>query len=639
MKIEVNGYVLEVPDDFNDEQISQAVDEFAGEMGFTPESQDKEVDGMPTLPTVQEPVSPTPSHTQLDSGWLGNKLGMNVSIPTEEASKIDKTPEQVAVELRNSNPGMTEDEAMAKALTKHRQEAATTAINTTAMMIPGAKPLQLAAAGLLAGGGSEVASQTIETLTDPNAKGRSLTDRASDVLWEGGKDAAINVVAGKVGEKVVGGLEDTYRWIKGLAPKGMDDLSRAGNEAAEKVDAYRGEYANIKGGEAETVAKQEAIYAKQKSVYDADVAELPAREAAYAAEVARVREMVAMGTLTRRQADAVIAEIPTPKVPVEPVRADYDRLYGEVHEGLEAKYLDDTLESMPGVTARDIFDAETKATTLGGDFKVGTGTLSEQIDNFTLSQEVRKQALGRELDDAKAFGFIPMSKKIQEVTGLRDPDLYRVRDKAVKSELTNIMDELASTRQGSSSKLDTVLDDLEEATAKVFQGSSKEADTLLKSAKTKTDRKLDLEENKAAHALRRQIEALNKIKTKSSSSNAAATDTLLSSALKMSGSGAVGMGLYDFASEGKVDATNIAMAGLLGFAGRKTMGKMSQSGINKRREQVKAALGGKYKIDEVARQMIESGADIGKVITYIVMADMRAKEGDNTVSQIMGGLL
>lgn len=631
MKIEVNGYVLEVPDDFNDEQIGKAVDEFAGEMGFTPESQDTEVDGMPTLPTVQTPAEPTP-HTQLDTGWLGRKLGMDVAVPTEEAVKIDKTPEQVAADLRQANPAMTQDDAMAKALTQHRQVAAKDAINLGAMMIPGAKPLQLATAGLFAGGGGEVASQAIETFTDPNAPDRSLTDRASDVVWEGGKDAAINVTAGVVGGKVVNKLEDTYRWIKGLAPKGMDDLSRAGNEASEKIDAYRSEYSKIKAGEAETMAKQDMIYGKQKATYDADVAELPAREAAYAAEVARVREMVAMGTLTRRQADAVIAEIPTPKVPVEPVKADFEPLYGKTHDAFESKYLDDTLESIPGVTARDIFDAEAKAAALGGEFKVGTGTLSEQVDNFTLSQELRKQALPRELDDAKAFGFIPMSKKMQEVTGLRDPDLYRVRDKAVKSELGSVMDKLAEMRKGSSSKLDSVLDDLEGATAKVFQGSSKEADVLLNSAKSKTTNRLDLEENSAANAVRRQIDALSKIKTNATSSSRAESDSLLTALSKSAAGGAVGGSIYGFQNEGQTQASDVVISAIVGAAlgagARKTAGKISQSGINNRREQVKAALGGKYKIDDTALQMIENGADIGKVITYIVIADMRAKDGD-----------
>lgn len=651
MKIEVNGYVLEVPDDFNDEQIGAAVDEFAGEMGFTPESQDKEVDGMPIIPTV-EPQAPveTDPYTQLDTGWLGKMLGADVAIPTEEAAQIDRTPEQVAADMVALNPDMSPDDAMAKALTQHRQAAAKNAINLSAAMIPGAKPVQLALSGLAAGGGGEVASQAIEALTDPNAPDKSITDRLSNVLWEGGKDAAINVVAGKAGEKIVGGLENTYRWLKGMAPKGMDDLSRAGSETAKKVDDYRKEYDLVKGGEAENLQKQEMIYAKQKAAYDEDVSTLPAREAAYVAEVNRFDDMVSLGTLTRRQADAAIAEIPKPVAPVEPTKLDYDAMFNKgIHDDLEAKYLDSSLESMEGVTARNIYDAEAKASTLlgreedtflnrvldktldipptTGGFKVGTTTLSEQVDNFNLSQQIRNQSLARELDDAKALGFIPMSKKMQEAIGLRDPDLYRVRDKAVKSELSNIYDDLKNVRQEASPQLQTVLADLEEATSKVFEGNSKEAASFLKSAKSKTDRNLDLGENKAAHSLRRQIESLSKIKTKATSSSSSSdADSILSSALKFGGAGVVGTGLYDFSSEGKIDAGNLAIAGALGFVGRKAAGKISTTGIDRRMNQVKKALGGKYKIDEVARQMIESGSDMGKVIAYIVLADMRENE-------------
>lgn len=622
MQIEVNGYILEVPDDYNDDQIDNAITEFTSEMSTEPVvdtgtvtrggehaakpdelyygATDEDVTGLPSLPTAAQEAAPQTDVTglpEIDTSYKPITLGERVGAWWNDTELRDPgvnpyegmTPAQILeaeggdAETVGSLNQLATDEF---AIDEERKIGADSVIRQRALELVERNPDmtfaeanekakrdykgERAEAGVLAAsmamplGGSLIRAAGIGALGSAAAGATGNVVAGRDVTEDLGGDVLLGGGAGAAGRLVGKGIgyvaDRATRKATGMAPKSLEELNAMGAEAGPRYDAFR----------------------KSQEIHRAD---LQAR--------------MARGELTPAQAQAEFAS-----------RND------ETWAALMQRNFDESK-----VAPADIIAASAKADELTQTpgLRSGTGTIREQVDNPALRQM---------LDDAGVLGIerLPtgaarhvVNKPTQELIGLRSPGLYRDRSTAVVKESQRLFseaDDLIKMNPGEK-VLAGMAKDLKQAASKLGKGETKEANVHLKDVNKAFQQRgveLSQESAEAINNLKAQLQTLRKVKTGGVETNAL---------INMAKTFAPSIALGGYGGYGEGGSWEKALSGAaIGALGRGAVSKISSKMVASRLAEVKKALGGKYKVDAETSALLEAGMDVGTVIAHVVMRNL-----------------
>lgn len=531
------------------------------------------------------------------------------------------------------HPDASPRRAMAEAKLEYNQELITTGAMIATLPYSGSLTALSMLAGATAIGGRGTA-EVIDAYSDEGT-GRSVGDRIIDTGVAGATDAGITMVGGKAINIIADGVQGVVRYAKGIAPNRVKSLNEAGVETNSTQEEYFTKSDELRTKVSDEASEFEVLHDNAASGLD---------------------EMVDAGMLTRAEADARLEELVPTKKWREAYQEQLDRrvvakeitpqearvmmdgsklsdweaaMFNKGNDELYNATMGKELTSMRGSTAADIIAARRKADVMGDTpgLKSGVKSVSDQIDNPIIKRELLDAALAREVD-AASFAGIPIGQTGQELLGIRDPNLYRARKGGVKEATDNLNKQIDSLFSDGSNiptpeafKIKKNLRDANAATAVNDVDASKKAIKEVNSTLRNKKFNLTNKEESVLDTLKANIQTLNKINTKAGKLDGSnfISDIITSPALRVGlGSGAVSG--FTGGEEGTGFNWQTALLGTaVGAAARKGMGKISQVQIDNRLGQVRKALGGKYKIDEEARQLIEDGHDVAKVIAYVVM--------------------
>lgn len=531
-------------------------------------------------------------YSDFDVGRLGDWLGLEVQVPEEALEGVtdylqDKkraTPEMIAQDLMQRNPDMSFDEAMTKAKSKYRQEFVQDTIETGSLLLAPQRALVTGYTGVvptlteagkqamakwgglkgaiglagLTGAASEGGRQATEYFSEPDLPERDYSDRLIDIGVSGAKDAAFTAVAGKIGETILDTGRDVFRKVGGYARESLGDLNTLGKEAS---------------------ALEAQAHKEQSEL------------------VERLKQDIKDGKLSR---------------------ADAEKQYIKENGDIWKNYMETPMNES-GITAEDIVKALRKAEHLAEnpDLMSGVKSVANQVESLQMKQRLMREILGRE----KGGGLL--SDKTQELIGLRDPNLYGMRSEAVKKALEQASGEINKMRMssGNSSVFNDMLDDLDKAAKKLHDGKVDEAMDLMEIfGKSIDNRRLDISRDEviAAKSFMSDLKSLGRIKLEPSGK----ASSSLSPAIRSAISGVIGGQAAGVLLGGEPLSLEASLGlAAAGAAGRKLGSSISHKQIQSNLKKVTAALGGKYKMDDKAIQMISEGADIAKVIAYVVLRD------------------
>lgn len=537
--------------------------------------------------------------------------------------------EEAADEIQRQYPSMSRQKALAQAQLEYNQGALTTVGTALTLPLQGTvRGLATTAYGIGALGRS--LAEDIDVGRGEEGTERGAASRIIDSTTAGIKDAALTYLGGKMIDSLGWAATKTGEKLTGIGPKSVERINKAGARTKEAEDKF--EKALDEGFEDISVKADELIQ---------DRIDLGAK---FQAEVDAKR-------MSPAQAKAQLDEL----LPLDEWRAPYQReLDARVESGalkpaearklLEDSTMDDYIEAanraensrlykgimevdipgVQGVSASDIITARRKADFIAETpgLKSGTKSVSDQIQSPGLARELYDAALPREVDSAKFLG-IPMGKKAQEFLGIRDPNLYKAREGGVREGANKLRNDLDALRgMSENDKFIKGVDDLQRANDNTYlgdiAGSKESISKVNKLLGTKT---LSRNEEEVLNQVKYNIQTLNKVQgtTSKIGEGNLLMDLIQSPSLRV-GLGSGALSGFSSGEEGSGFNTTAALVGLVGgTAGRKTLGKMSQVGIDRKLASVRKALGGKYKVDATAREMIENGVDEAKVIAYLVL--------------------
>lgn len=289
-------------------------------------------------------------------------------------------------------------------------------------------------------------------------------------------------------------------------------------------------------------------------------------------------------------------------------------------------------EVVPGVTVGDVLVAKNKADSLVGinekGAKVGSQTLAEQIDNEVVSKMIM-DSRGK-MEKLSSASSKNLGKIVTEVVGLRSVGLDKSRKEAIdqvgkefSNEIKTIKKEALKSAEKNPIKSgvrNMPLKEVEEQLDKSYDPLFKAIEAVRKgdtaSSKKFADEALSIiKELRLDNRLRSDvIDTAQKIKTLRKVAEKVPTSSEKEDLIKQIAAPAIGALMGDISG------------GLAGAALRGGVAKAVTSTSATRLKQVKKALGGKYELDSKAIKMIEDGADIGKIVSYVVMKGMKDEE-------------
>lgn len=627
MQIEVNDYILEVPDDYTDAQIEQTVRKFADnnnlwnnqqtqtrpdsdikpDEAFYGAQNETDLTGLPSVPKTaqigpQEPVQA--SQTAIDTSYRPITLGERFDAWWNDKELRDpgidpnagKTAQQIYEEQYGAEPEspmLSESDAITQSVIDNARQADLTrkmvvrellddpewqnkpmdeiekeakyrvagnALQTVALALSLKAPVRPgviggASSGAGYSGMSELANQWGRALA-----GEEKTDDAiaADVIDEMITGAQFGGAVGGVSKVLGEGSEWLFRKAKDLAPKNLEELNRLGSKGSRRYEGYLKE---------QTLKREE------------------------------LQNKVINGEMTLEEASIAFKKFNDTK------------WKSKMMGGIE-----DT-----NINASDILAAKNKANELfsNPNLRSGTETVAEQIDNPALRKILSE--VGVPIVES---GKMSRSKNLQEFLGLRTPGLFRDRMQAVKDETVDIFNQASALKQGIGSggtkegqKVgNKMLDEIKRAASSINKGEMADAKKALDAVNELNRTKglaLSSESQATINNLKAQLQTLRKVKATGKDTNVA-IDTLKKFAPSIIGGG---VGLYG--SEGSWERA-MALAAV-GAGARGAVSKLSSKAVANRLGQVRKALGGNYKIDREAEEMIRAGHDVATVITGIVL--------------------
>lgn len=286
------------------------------------------------------------------------------------------------------------------------------------------------------------------------------------------------------------------------------------------------------------------------------------------------------------------------------------------------KKLNEVLEGTETITAKDVINAAAKADAInkvakaGG--KAGTDTLAEMVPNAELRGLLKEAA-------TKAEGMAKGAKKVNDITGLPITDLLGFSNRsgklATSSATRDVMANLRKSANDTYEGLRTVYSfskEQDKALTEQFKQLGKASKLI---GKGKVDEAADILEHlakvddqifkslgdipaKTIRELRGQLEAYAGLRKMTADVERATTVVGM---LQQVGIATPFAFWHNPA---------LAIGGKVAQAGAK---KMYDVGVKNRLDEVNRALGGKLKVDEKVRQMVEEGRDLGAIIGYAAM--------------------